>query len=187
MLRRRAVRRELAVEHPGQAQHVVALALQGHAQRTNPVRSERLAQPQLRDDEVEQFATFLGMRAGQRQHVVPEPAGQGRDVGRQVARLHLGLPRPSQTRGQLASIARVLDRRHFELEGLAPRRAALGLACQHVGHRLALLAYVEHVAVAGLVAPGGDLAGTQPGARVGHDAWPASGSLCSQLANPGCS
>ena len=38
----------------------------------------------------------------------------------------------------------------------------------HIGHRLALLANVEHVTVTGLVAPGSDLARAQPRARVGH-------------------
>ena len=85
--------------------------------------------------------------AGQRQHVVTEPAAQGRDVGSQVARLHFGLPGPAQARGQLATIAAIPGSAHLELEGLASRREALGQACEHIGHRLALLANVEHVTV----------------------------------------
>ena len=96
--------REFAVEHSGKAQHVVALAMQGHARRANPVGREVLTQPQLRDDEIEQCATLLELRPGQRQHVAAEPAGQGLDVAGHKARLHFGLTGPAQPRGQPAAI-----------------------------------------------------------------------------------
>ncbi|MBW8829430.1 MAG: hypothetical protein JF606_08375 [Burkholderiales bacterium] len=57
--------REFAVEHLRKVQHVVALTLQHHAQRADPMRGLRLAQAQLFDDEVEQLAPLLDVRPGQ--------------------------------------------------------------------------------------------------------------------------
>ena len=47
------------------------------------------------------------------------------------------------------------------LQRHAPRRGALGEACQRVGEAFALALDVEHVAVARRVAPGGPLPGAQ--------------------------
>ena len=89
--------------------------------------------------------------------------------GQKVDKLGLGLGLAGSAQGlrQRAAVAVQAGLCHREIEGLAPRRASLGQAHEQVGHGLGLLADVEGVAVAGLVAPRSRLTRAQSGARVG--------------------
>ena len=152
---------QLGVEHAGEGEQVAALVLQGGAHRADAPRVLGFAGCQLGDDEVEQLSPRRHGRAGQGENVVAQPVHERSDVASQPMRLGLGLPRRLQLADKLAVWTPLAGAADPGLQRLAPRHGALGEVLQRAGETFALALDVEHVAVAGRVAPGGLLPGTQ--------------------------
>ena len=89
------------------------------------------------------------------------------DVAGQPVRLRLALPGRCQLGGERVVWSTLAGAADPGLQRLAPRRGALGKACERVGQALALALNVEHVAMARRVAPGRPLPGAQALSRIG--------------------
>jgi len=77
-------RGQLGVEHAGEGEQVVALVLQGDADRADTPWVLGLPGRQLLDDEVEQLPPRCQVRAGQGQNVMAQPLGERSDIAGQA-------------------------------------------------------------------------------------------------------
>uniref|UniRef100_UPI001589ED68 hypothetical protein n=1 Tax=Burkholderia ambifaria TaxID=152480 RepID=UPI001589ED68 len=171
-------RREFAVKYASEREQIIALVLQRHAQRADAAQIEPLALTQLLDDEVEQRLA-LGQRwPGQRQDVVTEPLGERADVARQGLRPRFSLARPAQPLAVVPGAATAARPAQLRLELQALRACPHGQPLQCVGERLTLALDVEHIAMAGRLAPSDPLSGAQPLGRIGNRVCGCETLLC---------
>ena len=113
-------RGQLAIEHAGEGEQVVALVLQRDPHRADVSCIPGLALRQLLDDEVEQLSPRGKRRSGQGENVVAQPLNKRSDVAGQRMYLGLGLPGQGQLSGELVVWTTLAGAAGLGLQRLAP-------------------------------------------------------------------